>query len=80
MRSNVLYIAENHPFHMTIYKDSLRSSIIKGGPENELLFKYINNIKKFGEERVNLNTQYQIASKLKEADKSVNACHKNRKS
>ncbi len=71
LRSNVLYIAENHPFHMTIYKDSLRSSIIKGGPENELLFKYINTIKKFGEERVNLNTQYQIASKLKEADKAL---------
>ena len=71
LRSNVLYIAENHPFHMTIYKDSLRSSIIKGGPENELLFKYINTIKTFGEERVNLNTQYQIASKLKEADKAL---------
>ncbi|SHJ68934.1 TlpA disulfide reductase family protein [Aquimarina spongiae] len=71
LRSNVLYIAENHPFHMTIYKDSLRSSIIKGGPENELLFKYINSIKTFGEERINLNTQYQIASKLKEADKAL---------
>ncbi|WP_074410010.1 MULTISPECIES: TlpA disulfide reductase family protein [Aquimarina] len=71
IRGNVLFMAENNPIEMTIYKDSLRSSMVKGGSENELFFSYINTIKKYGEEKLNLNNQYQIASKLGETDKVV---------
>ncbi|MBG6133540.1 peroxiredoxin [Aquimarina sp. EL_43] len=71
IRGNVLFMAENNPIEMTIYKDSLRSSVVKGGSENELFFSYINTIKKYGEEKLNLNNQYQIASKLGETDKVV---------
>ncbi|MFD2564824.1 redoxin domain-containing protein [Aquimarina rubra] len=68
---NVLFLAENNPIKMTIYKDSLRSSIIKGGPENELFFTYLKKMNAFGKKRQELSNQYQIASKLKEADKAA---------
>ncbi len=68
---NVLFLAENNPIRMTIYKDSLRSSIVKGGSENELFFKYLSTIKSYGEEKINLNNEYQIASKLNESEKAV---------
>ncbi len=68
---NVLFLAENSPIRMTIYKDSLRSSIVEGGTENKLFFDYVNTIKSYGEEKVKLNTQYQIASKLNEAEKAL---------
>ncbi|PKV51759.1 peroxiredoxin [Aquimarina sp. MAR_2010_214] len=71
IRGNVLFMAENTPIEMTIHKDSLRSSVIKGGSENELFFSYINTIKRYSEEKLNLNNQYQIASKLGETDKVV---------
>ncbi len=67
---NVLFLAENHPIKMTIFKDSLRSSIVKGGNENELFFKYLNMVNNLGKEKIELNTQYQIASKLKEVEKA----------
>ncbi len=68
---NVLFLAENNPVKMTVYKDSMRSSIIEGGIENKLFFNYVNAIKSFGEEKVKLNNQYQVASKLNEADKAL---------
>ncbi|WP_103072616.1 redoxin domain-containing protein [Aquimarina sediminis] len=71
IRGNVLFLAENNPIQMTIYKDSMRSSIIKGGSENELFYSYLNTLKKYNEEKIDLNTQYQIASKLGESDKAL---------
>ncbi len=71
MPGNVLFLAENNPIEMTIYKDSLRSSIVKGGKENELFFSYLNTIKAYGEKKINLNNKYQIASRLNEADKAL---------
>lgn len=69
IRGNVLFLAENNPIEMTIYKDSMRSSVIKGGTENELFFSYFNAMQKYGKEKLDLNNQYQIASKLGETDK-----------
>ncbi len=71
MGGNVLYLAENNPIKITIYKDSLRSSIIKGGAENELFFDYIKTLRAYGDEKIKLNTKYQIASKLNETEKTV---------
>ncbi|MDH7443999.1 TlpA disulfide reductase family protein [Aquimarina sp. 2201CG14-23] len=68
---NVLYLGENNPIKMTIYKDSMRSSIIKGGSENQLFFSYLRTMNAYGKERQELSNQYQIASKLKEADKAL---------
>jgi len=69
VNGNLLYIAENHPIQMTIFKDSINSSIVKGGPDNESFFTYIKKIRAFGDEKVKLNTQYKIASSLKESEK-----------
>ncbi len=71
IRGNVLFLAENNPIKMTIYKDSLRSSIIKGGSENKLFFNYLTTVQQYGEEKMELDKQYQIASKLGEREKLV---------
>ncbi len=68
---NVLFLAENNPIKMTIYKDSLRSSIVEGGSENQLFFTYLNKMNAYGKLKQDLSNQYQIASKLKEADKAL---------
>ncbi|MBQ4821605.1 TlpA disulfide reductase family protein [Aquimarina sp. MMG016] len=68
---NVLYLGENSPIKMTIYKDSLRSSIVKGGPENELFFKYLNKMKAFNEKRIKLNNEYQYATRLNQPEKAL---------
>ncbi len=68
---NILFLAENYPIQMTIYKDSLRSSVVKGGHENELFFDYVNTMKNFNEKKIDLSNKYQIASKLKETEKAL---------
>lgn len=67
---NVLFLAENHPIKMTIYKDSLRSSIIEGGPENTLFVSYLKKMTTYGKEKQKLSNEYQIASKLKKTEKA----------
>ncbi len=69
VRGNVLYLAENNPIKITIYKDSLRSSMVKGGEENELFFDYIKKVRAYSDQKIKLNTQYQIAAKLNENEK-----------
>ncbi|MBP2833954.1 AhpC/TSA family protein [Aquimarina sp. U1-2] len=69
VKGNVLYLAENNPINITLYKDSLRSSIVKGGQENQLFFDYIKAVRAYADQKIQLNTQYQIASKLNETDK-----------
>ncbi|WP_271783304.1 TlpA disulfide reductase family protein [Aquimarina algiphila] len=71
LRGNVLFLAENNPIEMTIYKDSMRSSIVKGGTENELFFSYAKTVKKYGEEKLKLSNEYQIATKLGETNKAI---------
>lgn len=66
---NVLFLAENNPILMTIFKDSLRSSIVNGGAENKLFFEYLDKIKRFNSEKINLNNQYQTASRANETEK-----------
>ncbi|MBW2961416.1 redoxin domain-containing protein [Mesonia aestuariivivens] len=50
VRGNVVFINENQPLTATIYKDSLRSSKIEGGKENELFNNYIEQLKESGKE------------------------------
>ncbi|WP_025742105.1 TlpA disulfide reductase family protein [Aquimarina pacifica] len=71
LRGNVLFLAENNPIEMTIYKDSMRSSIVKGGTENELFFGYLKTIKNYSDEKFKLNREYQAASKAGESEKAV---------
>ncbi|WP_108868201.1 TlpA disulfide reductase family protein [Aquimarina aquimarini] len=70
LQGNVLFLAENNPIEMTIFKDSMRSSIIKGGAENQLFFTYLSALKKYNKEKTELDTQLHIASKLGETEKT----------
>lgn len=45
-RGNVVYIAENTPVNFEIYPDSIYTSAISGGKDNEVLTAYLENIKK----------------------------------
>jgi len=69
MGGNVLFLAEDHPIKMTIYKDSLKSSKVEGGSENELFFSYLNTIKEINDRRIKLKTEIQYATKLNETEK-----------
>ncbi len=71
VRGNVLFLAENNPIEMTIYKDSMRSSIINGGVENELFFSYLKNIKSFSDKKLELSNKYREASKEGQSDEAV---------
>ncbi len=66
---NVLYLAENNPIKMTVYKDSLHASIVNGGSENKLFFDYLAQINEYAKDLEKLNTQFVVASKLSEHDK-----------
>lgn len=45
MNGNVMYIAENETIDFEIYKDSLMSSLVNGGKENEVFKNYIAQLK-----------------------------------
>ncbi|MAQ76820.1 MAG: hypothetical protein CL613_10890 [Aquimarina sp.] len=66
---NVLFIAENNPIEITVFKDSLRSSVVKGGDENKIFFTYLGKLKSFNEEKIKINNDIHVATKLKEYDK-----------
>ncbi|GGX25381.1 TlpA disulfide reductase family protein [Aquimarina muelleri] len=71
IRGNVLFLAENNPIKMTIYKDSMRSSVITGGAENKLFHTYVNTLNKYNEEKTKLSNQHHVSSKLGEAEKAL---------
>ncbi|GAA3518397.1 TlpA disulfide reductase family protein [Aquimarina addita] len=73
---NVLFLAENNPIKMTVYKDSLRSSLVKGGPENDLFSKYIKTMTQYAKEKQEVSREYQIASKSQEKEKLTDLMNK----
>lgn len=54
-RGNVVYIADNTPIEFKVYPDSIYSSEISGGADNEVLSTYLESVKgvskKMGEQR-----------------------------
>ncbi|MEG9326605.1 TlpA disulfide reductase family protein [Salinimicrobium catena] len=70
-RGNILYIADNTPISFTIYPDSLYASTVTGGKDNEILYKYLGEIKennrKMGEARNAMREAFstQDTAKLK---------------
>ncbi|GAB5400275.1 MAG: TlpA disulfide reductase family protein [Aureisphaera sp.] len=62
-RNNVIYFVENEPLKATIYKDSIGSSFVTGGKQNELYME-------FNKELATLNNQkQQIATAFRQAQK-----------
>ena len=58
-RGNIIFINENEPITATIYKDSLRSSEIKGGDSNKLFNEYVSEIKEVRSEMQKMVAEYQ---------------------
>lgn len=60
---NVIFISENQPISFEIYKDSLRSSEVMGGKENQTLASYLEHLKetnkKVGEGRQQMQQAFQ---------------------
>ena len=68
---NVIYLPENQKIKMTIYKDSLRSSKIIGGSENELFFTYVNKLNDLAKKKEKTSNDFQVATQLGENEKSI---------
>lgn len=49
-RGNVVYIADNTPIEFRVYPDSIYSSGISGGKDNEVLSAYLKNVRKVSNE------------------------------
>lgn len=52
-RGNVVYIAEDYPINFEVYPDSIYSSKIAGGRDNEILTTYLKNINEINRKVVN---------------------------
>ena len=82
IKGNLLFINESHPIKMTIYKDSIQSSVIEGGAENTLFTEYVNTIKKLNKKISDLNNQNRIAirngnrEKVKELNEQLKSLRK----
>lgn len=63
INGNVIFISENTPINIEVQKDSMRSSEVKGGNENEVLYTYLDHLKevnrKVGEGRNEMQQAFQ---------------------
>ncbi|HSP11018.1 MAG TPA: DUF4369 domain-containing protein, partial [Salegentibacter sp.] len=63
LNGNVIFISENEPISFKVYKDSLRSSEVNGGKENQTLATYLDHLKqtnaKVGEGRQQMQQAFQ---------------------
>ncbi|WP_372920409.1 redoxin domain-containing protein [Salegentibacter sp.] len=63
LNGNVIFISENEPISFEIYKDSLRSSEVNGGKENQTLVTYLDHLQqtneKVGEGRQQMQEAFQ---------------------
>ncbi len=69
IQGNVLYLGENTPLKMTIYKDSLRSSKVVGGQENTLFSEYAKKMKSLAKKRVELTRSIRQESATNNTEK-----------
>lgn len=63
VNGNVIFISENTPINIEVQKDSIRSSEVKGGNENRVLYTYLDHLKemnkKVGEGRNEMQQAFQ---------------------
>ncbi|MFN2261549.1 MAG: redoxin domain-containing protein [Psychroflexus sp.] len=69
LNGNVIFISEDQPIEMNVYKDSLNTSEVMGGKHNKLLVEYISMLKNFGEKQQKLQNEYRSAAMAKEREK-----------
>ncbi len=73
LAGNVLFVAEDTPIHMTVYKDSLRSSIIEGGTENKLFIDYLTKMSQYNKDKQKLRNEYHVATRLNKTEEATAA-------
>lgn len=62
VRTNLPYIAENSPVNLTVYKDSMRTSLVDGGANNAIFSDYIAHV---------LKTNRMITENQQDAQKAM---------
>ena len=70
LKGNVIFINENKDVKASIYKDSLRSSEITSGKNNDLLQEYLGMVQKMGAKMKAMQGDYRSARMKKELDKA----------
>ena len=68
INANVIFIAENEKIKITAYKDSLRSSKVKGGKENEYFSAYFNEVISSSKEKQKLQQEGMAAMRSGESE------------
>ncbi len=68
INANVIFIAENEKIKITAYKDSLRSSKVKGGKENEYFGEYFNEVISSSKEKQKLQQEGMAAMRSGESE------------
>lgn len=61
VQSNLFFVNEDEPIEAILYKDSLRSSKIKGGKHNQLLMKYMDTLKAQSKKMFEISTNMRQA-------------------
>ena len=54
---NVIFISENEPIQFEIYKDSLPTSKVNGGKENEVFYTYLDHLKGLNKQVMEIRTE-----------------------
>lgn len=57
VNGNVIYISENEPLEFQIHKDSIPTSKVTGGGENELFYSYLNHLKDLNEKAMTIRNK-----------------------
>lgn len=54
---NVIFISENEPLNFEMYKDSLPTSKVSGGKENEVFYTYLDHLKDLNKQVMEIRTE-----------------------
>ncbi len=54
---NVMFISENEPLKIEVYKDSLKTSKVSGGEENRVFYEYLAHLKELNEEVIQMRME-----------------------
>jgi peroxiredoxin len=57
LNGNVIFISENEPIKFEIYKDSLPTSRVSGGKENEVFYSYLDHLKNLNKRRMKIRAE-----------------------
>ncbi|MGO3707284.1 MAG: redoxin domain-containing protein [Mesonia hippocampi] len=68
VRGNVIFINENKPLNVTLYKDSLRSSVVKGSKQNEVFEGYLEHMKDMRKEMEALRKEFNDPAELQKPE------------